>query len=155
MEFSRTPLYPSSFLQEKSKMSTRGCIARLTSANPIKFKGVYHHWDSDPPSLGKHLWNRIWNYGLRSALEYIIDEHPAGWSSLQEDKCYCHRDRKSPPFEVNEENFANMMIEWVYAFDKNTMYIMIPETRGQTIVAKVKILGPEPDWKEIAAKGEI
>jgi len=36
-------------------VSTRGIIAR-NGANEGEFVGRYHHWDSNPVSLGKTLW---------------------------------------------------------------------------------------------------
>ena len=66
-------------------MSTRGCIARLTSRSPIRFEGVYHHWDSYPSGLGRMLyllWNEDFNRDTRAMLRELVDEHGAGWSTI-------------------------------------------------------------------------
>ena len=66
-------------------MATRGAIARLTSTDPLCFAGVYHHWDSYPEGLGKTLWELYhiaFGQDLDALLKAIIDDHPAGWSSL-------------------------------------------------------------------------
>ena len=72
-------------------MSTRGAIARLSGEG---FKGVYHHWDSYPSGLGKALWDTYQKVGVLDAmLDGLIDQHPAGWSSIVATvHCYCHRD---------------------------------------------------------------
>jgi len=68
-------------------MSTRSCIARLTS-NPgkkIKFKGVYHHWDGYPQGLGSTLFqlrNGHFKGDTNAMLKVLIDQHPAGWSNI-------------------------------------------------------------------------
>ncbi|OPY54658.1 MAG: hypothetical protein A4E48_00237 [Methanosaeta sp. PtaU1.Bin060] len=64
-------------------MSTRGVIARKVGHS--SFKGVYHHWDSYPSGLGKELWHIYHGYfqgDLGAMLHKLIDEHPAGWSSI-------------------------------------------------------------------------
>lgn len=63
-------------------MSTRGCIARIKDTG---FEGVYHHWDSYPSGLGNTLWNLYhehFNHDINAMLEYLIDNHPAGWSTI-------------------------------------------------------------------------
>lgn len=64
-------------------MSTRSCIARLTGEHA--FVGVYHHWDGYPTALGATLWNLYRNYfqrDLARMLSFLIDAHPAGWSTI-------------------------------------------------------------------------
>jgi hypothetical protein len=64
-------------------MSTRSCIARLTGPNA--FKGVYHHWDGYPTALGATLWEVYHGHferDLEKMLSFLIDEHPAGWSTI-------------------------------------------------------------------------
>lgn len=68
-------------------MSTRGCIARLTSkpGKKITFKGVFHHWDSYPEGLGSTLFklrNGHFKSDTNAMLHTLIDEHPAGWSTI-------------------------------------------------------------------------
>jgi len=66
-------------------MSTRSCIARLTGPNA--FKGVYHHWDGYPSALGATLWRlyrTVFDRNLERMLAFLIDEHPAGWSTIND-----------------------------------------------------------------------
>lgn len=63
-------------------MSTRGAIARVTGDG---FQGVYHHWDSYPSGLGAtlfHLYNGHFDRDLEKMLKVLIDDHPAGWSTI-------------------------------------------------------------------------
>jgi len=64
-------------------MSTRSCIARSTGEG--RFKGVYHHWDGYPPSLGATLfriYRQHFQQDLESMLTFLIEQHPAGWSTI-------------------------------------------------------------------------
>jgi hypothetical protein len=64
-------------------MSTRSLIARATGEGT--FKGVYHHWDGYPTGLGKYLTEILagpFAGDLPRMLGTLIDEHPAGWSTI-------------------------------------------------------------------------
>ena len=66
-------------------MATRGAIARLTCVLPLRWAGRYHHWDSYPDGLGRELWKLYhgpFGGDLDRMLQVLLDEHPAGWSSL-------------------------------------------------------------------------
>jgi hypothetical protein len=70
-------------------MATRGAIARLerreSEGQPPVFRGNYHHWDSYPTGLGKTLWGLYHGHfqqDLELMLQTLIDNHPAGWSSI-------------------------------------------------------------------------
>ena len=68
-------------------MSTRGCIARLTSkpGESISFSGSYHHWDGHPISLGQTLFKLYKGYfkrDINKMLKYLIDDHKSGWSTI-------------------------------------------------------------------------
>jgi len=130
-------------------MSTRGAIVRLTNGalGAAEFKGVYHHWDSYPTGLGRTLWHLFqehFKFDLDAMLKTLIDDHPAGWSTIvgadfmqvpgcgypegstqeQIDKwrekphpqCYCHGARSEEAWEVTEKNASASGVEWVYAF---------------------------------------
>lgn len=123
-------------------MATRGAIARLKRLTPLEFAGRYHHWDSYPTELGRTLWSLYHGHfekNLEQMLKVLLDEHPAGWSSLhdadfrlepgfgdapgrkqQEEgsrpQCYCHGDRNEEGWAVNQENAAGSGVEWAYAF---------------------------------------
>lgn len=63
-------------------MGTRSTIARKVDGG---FKGVYHHWDGYPTSLGKTLYklfNTHFERDLPKMLKTLIDDHPAGWSTI-------------------------------------------------------------------------
>jgi hypothetical protein len=66
-------------------MSTRSVIARKTKSG---FKGVYHHWDGYPSGLGATLFevrNKVFGGDTARMLRYLIDQHPAGWSTINTD----------------------------------------------------------------------
>lgn len=66
-------------------MSTRSVIARKT---PTGFTGVYHHWDGYPSGLGSTLFEvrkTIFAGDTGRMLKYLIDCHPAGWSTINAD----------------------------------------------------------------------
>lgn len=75
-------------------MSTRAAIARPSGDG---FQGRYHHWDGYPDGLGQTLYelaqtnrNRAqldldptpWDGDVEKMLEVLIDQHPAGWSTI-------------------------------------------------------------------------
>jgi hypothetical protein len=64
-------------------MGTRSAIARINGEHG--FKGTYHHWDGYPTGLGATLFNLYqtqFNHDLPKMLHVLIDEHPAGWSTI-------------------------------------------------------------------------
>jgi len=132
-------------------MGTRGCIARLTKKG---FEGRYHHWDSYPEGLGKTLWDLYhnhFNHDLKAMLETLIDQHPAGWSTIngkdfnikagfvqlttediqnenrkyKQPCCYCHGSRHEKEWLVTEKNASGSGVEWVYAFNEKTHEMLI------------------------------
>ena len=65
-------------------MSTRAVIARPTDTG---FTGVYHHYDGYPDGLGTSLFtlHRDHFHGDTAAMmKALIDDHPAGWSTICE-----------------------------------------------------------------------
>jgi len=156
-------------------MSTRGCIARLRGRTPLAFKGVYHHWDSYPSGLGQTLF-RLRNQGFKgdtaALLKALIDEHPAGWSTVvgsDQPQCYCHDDRHEAGFAVTHKNAAQSGIEYAYLFRGAQMVIagsfcgsgnkMIgmfgcgdPDAVW-SVIAEINLDGPEPDWKALDQEG--
>lgn len=113
-------------------MLTRGVIARLTGTLPPRFRGRYHYWDSYPSALGQTLWvlyHGHFDRDLDAMLRVLLDDHPAGWSTIvgrdfnmlsgftelanskheEEDEvegvwpeCYCHGDRGEDAWQVTE-----------------------------------------------------
>jgi hypothetical protein len=119
-------------------MATRGGIVRVTGENT--FKGRYHHFDAYPDGLGKTLWDLYrerHNKNLEAMMKELIDDHPAGWSSINnadwsqspgyggrigvgEDKgrpqCYCHGERSETPHDLTQANAGGADCEYIYAF---------------------------------------
>ena len=66
-------------------MSTRSLIGVYTNKEKGEWRGTYHHWDGYPTGLGKGLWDIYHTYYkdlLGAMVEFIIDAHPEGWSTL-------------------------------------------------------------------------
>jgi len=150
-------------------MSTRSSIARLTSKKnkPVKFKGVYHHWDGHPTTLGETLFdlrNGQFEGDTKAMLKYLIDEQPAGWSTINGGSFDRINDRA---FEITEKNAAGSGCEYAYAFTKDgaTMVVLSSycENGAKMIgmfgmgdsaaewkpIGVVDLNGEEPDWGEI------
>lgn len=146
-------------------MATRGCIARKTDTG---FAGVYHHWDSYPEGLGKTLYkifNKVFNQDLEAMLKYLIDDHPAGWSTIvggdfsqqpgfeeggfttKGPKCYCHGGRGEPgSILTGDSNWE----QYVYIFSQeNETPIMEIKERASGKINKIILTDPEPDWQRI------
>jgi hypothetical protein len=95
-------------------MSTRGYIARSTG--PGAFSGRYHGWDSMPTSLGKSLWdmyNGHFKQDLKKMLTFLLDKHPAGWSTL------VGKNLKINPGYTNVGDRNGMPFDEFYALPKN------------------------------------
>lgn len=81
-------------------MSTRGAIARPTSGGG--WTGRYHHFDAYPTGLGVELvrlYRDTFDGDHELMARTLIDEHPAGWSTL-----IAHHVDGDRPFTV--EHFA-------------------------------------------------
>mgnify|MGYP001570175449 FL=1 len=154
-------------------MSTRGAIVRFTNGETTEFAGRYHHWDSPPPHLGATLWGLYHGHfakDLRRMLEVLIDEHPAGWSTInggdfslspgfdkglkREDrrpKCYCHGDRSEEAWLVTHENAAKSGCEYVYGFDEGPTLVILSSYHadGHKMIGMFGTGDPEATWKEI------
>lgn len=149
-------------------MSTRGAIARVTGDG---FEGRYHHWDSYPTGLGKTLWEKYhgeFESDLERMLQALIDEHPSGWSTINEEyDCYCHTKGSEPEQLVTHEDAQACGCEYVYAFDtpSRTMAVLSSYRRNGDkmigmfgmgdkeavwkAIAIVQLDGPEPDWQRL------
>ena len=154
-------------------MSTRGVIARATSDG---FKGRYHHFDSYPDALGSTLWKLYHGYfkkDIRRMTEVLIDEHPAGWSSINEadfnlpvgywenrapsvgtpeyeeyrrhPQCYCHGDRNEKPWDVDQDTDCGA--EFVYIFDEGPCIRILSTYTGWGEIGVVNLNDDdEPNW---------
>lgn len=130
-------------------MGTRGVIARRTNQG---FTGRYHHWDSYPHGLGATLFtarNRHFKRDTQAMLKYLLDDHPAGWSTINRGdfaerpgyeemgfkttgpKCYCHGGRSETERVVTQENATEIGCEWAYVFDGDSMLVLSSEYKGR------------------------
>jgi len=141
-------------------MSTPGCIARKTKDG---FEGRYHNFDSYPEGLGKALYgvrNGYFKKNTEAMLKYLIDDHPAGWSSIvQRDfnkkagfdgdgpLCYCHGTRNEDEQLITEEDAESYL--YVYAFEDNIMHIMGVVKGKWKSVKKIDMDKKEPNWNKI------
>lgn len=144
-------------------MATRGCIARRTGEH--SFAGIYHHWDSYPSGLGKTLfglYNGFFQRDLDAMLRMLLDEHPAGWSTINGadfslpagyvndpidrisdevatgPRCYCHGDRhETSDGHVTEKNADETGCEYVYILDAQER---VGECSQQVVVPAVRML---------------
>jgi hypothetical protein len=156
-------------------MSTRGCIARLQG--DLNFKGVYHHWDSYPTALGKTLWelyHGFFKQDLELMLKTLIDNHPAGWSTIndkdfnlkagfiehshgdsKQPECYCHGDRHEEAQEVTDKNASGMGCEYAYVFNSHnrmaicSSYTMITG-KTEKMIGFFGMGDPDAKWRPIA-----
>jgi hypothetical protein len=156
-------------------LSTRSAIVRVTGEG--KFTGVYHHWDGYTEGLGQELWHLYrnrYNKNLDAMLKELIDDHPAGWSTLvgadwskkigykekrelanNAPACYCHGDRNEKAQVINEKNASRCGCEWVYAFtrEKNKDYMLILcsfTPTGNKMIGMFGFGDPDATWKTIA-----
>lgn len=136
-------------------MSTRAAIAR---PNGDGFLGRYHHWDGYPEGLGQTLYwlaqpNMVreahglpltpWDGDVEKMLTVLIDEHPAGWSTINDKdfrltpgyddtkftapsgaesnapECYCHGTRTEEGWDVDENNASGSGCEYAYVISDN------------------------------------
>lgn len=161
-------------------MSTRGAIVRFTNGETTEFAGRYHHWDSYPSGLGKTLWGLYHGHfkkDLKLMLQVLIDEHPAGWSTIngadfnkaagyigdfgynvdtpygsRNPVCYCHGDRSEEGWRVTQENASGSGVEYVYGFDEGPTLVVLSSycADGDKMVGAFGMGDPQATWKEIA-----
>jgi len=127
-------------------MSTRSFIARQTSTKKGDgFKGRYHHNDGYPSGVGAtlfELYNGHFKRDIKAMLKFLIDDHPAGWSSINNTDfnspagfnengfrtngphCYCHGGRKESAQLITEKNASSCGCEYGYIFNNTTMYVV-------------------------------
>lgn len=154
-------------------MSTRAAIARPAADGG--WEGRYHHFDGYPTGLGKALFDLYhghFNRDVRAMQKFLIDDHPAGWSSIigtdftlppgfnrgNQPKCYCHGDRSEGPFEplrckgsdhhgdhCDGSECDPVWIEWAYVLGPEGMAVYGHGHRLLTSVA----WSDTPDWEAI------
>lgn len=142
-------------------MSTRGVIARKTEDG---FCGVYHHWDSYCDGLGATLFevfNGHFKRDMGAMLKYLIDEHPAGWSTINGrdfakepgydsdgPNCYCHGTRSEKGNVITQNNASNCGCEWAYVFSgESTMEIYSSyKSDGRKMIGAFGMGDPQACW---------
>ena len=157
-------------------MSTRACIAR---AEGDGFRGVYHHSDGEPAALGRTLFGLARDRtlgGVGEMLQTLIDDHPAGWSTINRadwsqpagfprngfrttgPQCYCHGARNEGPQPVIQDD--DLTLEWAYVFDADARTMGVcervrPHGDGEeswVLREVVPLDGPEPDWRALGRR---
>lgn len=152
-------------------MGTRGIIARIDKKRG--FAGNYHHWDSYPTQLGATLWKLYHGHfqqNLKQMLKVLIDDHPAGWSTINgadfnlppgwhnagsghtNPTCYCHLDRHREGRVIYPED--DYGAEWVYVFNEqeNTMSVLMAIDKAG--IHTIGAFGTNPgrqDWRALAS----
>ena len=166
-------------------MSTRAAIARLTGVSPVRWTGRYHHWDGYPSGLGATLWQLYHGHfkrDLDQMLRVLLDEHPAGWSSIhatdfdqqpgfaepfssatppaERPNCYCHGDRAEAAWELTQENAAGSGCEWAYAFTRGSkpeydamLILSSYQPTGQKMIGYFGQGDPDSIWAVVAVIG--
>ena len=164
--------------ERKLSMSTRSVIARRKGNG---FVGVYHHWDGYPRGLGASLFETLkkdFGGDVEAMLKTIIDEHPAGWSTLvgcsfigqipgyinyipnatpkdeerynNQPKCFCHGERNEEGQEVTQLNASGMGCEYAYVFDGNKMHILSSfHEDGTKAIGMFGCGDPDATWREM------
>lgn len=154
-------------------MGTRGFIGRPNlglDGDPV---GVYHHWDSYPTALGATLFAAIRGHfegDIEAALRFLIDDHPAGWSTINgadlsqpsgfEERgfrttgthCYCHGGRSEEGWGLTLSKAAGSGCEYAYVIspETRTMYVLSSYTDGGAKMVGIFGMGDEDaTWREI------
>lgn len=125
------------------------------------FAGRYHHTDGYPTGLGALFAERARAADdLEAFLAYIVDEHAAGWSSLWDDRCYCHWEGRSISFDILLRA-CDLSIQWAYGIDAASRRLGIfcavrdpaaEDGFGTQLVAIVSLDDPI-DWAAIETRG--
>lgn len=158
-------------------MATRGMIAKKTESG---FIGRYHHWDAYPEALGKTLhtlYNGTFNKNAEAMMHTLIDEHPAGWSSINganfsyapgfttpdydlpdEDErnarpqCYCHGERREGEQTLTSLSDARRCgAEYAYIIDTDNHTMTVHARSGEAwrTLAVVNLDTPERWWVQL------
>lgn len=156
-------------------MGTRGIIARKT---PGGWLGRYHHWDSNPQSLGKTLFglaNGFFKDKLNKMMRVLTIEHtswstinhkdfslPPGYidpGSVQDEvaeafnakipACHCHGARADEGWIVRPEDPPH---EWAYVVNVKARTMDVLWGTAQKTWAFVQTVAfdeAEPDWSRV------
>jgi hypothetical protein len=115
------------------------------------------------------LWQIIrkeFKRNLKVALVSLIDQHPAGWSSLADRSCYCHpkqskrpefKNRKPEPEQIfTEKNVVtgDTDIEWLFAFDEERKRLCVRDVQHGA-ESLVELEDARPNWEVIECGEEF
>ena len=147
-------------------MSTRAIIARQQGDG---WEGRYHHFDGYPRGLGATLYALYHGHFQRDIdgmLAVLIDEHPAGWSSIHDadwsqppafqpfdapspraPSCYCHGARHEAA-DLRTPDAPDHFEEWLYVLSPvgRTMSIFDTSDCREHLRGIVRLDDPPPDW---------
>jgi len=141
-------------------MSTRSVIARKTGEG--RFRGVYHHWDGYPSGVGQTLFNMYHERFLgdvQSMLLFLIDRHPAGWSTINAEEPKAFGVPADPDEDLDfdpmtEKNAAGSGCEFAYVFDPerpDEMQVWSSYCKdGEKMVGAFGMGDPGGEWKCMA-----
>ncbi len=160
-------------------MSTRSVIARQAGDG---FIGRYHHSDGYPIGVGAaiyRLYNGYFKQDAKRMLEVLVDEHPAGWSTIVGanlgevadfskrigfheqnhgtttcPQCYCHGDRHEEENTITDQDVP-FDIEYIYVINEQKNLMTIRDTVTD-LFSVIHLDGKEPNWQfiGIALAGE-
>lgn len=161
-------------------MSTRSVVAFKTPDG--RFIGRYCHFDGYPSGVGKTLFDAYrahFGRDLAKLRKFLIDDHPAGWSSLtgadfskrpgytdpvkrinrrantpERAQCYCHGDRHEGRSDWTPDMLERTPVPFVYLFDPVRATLEIREAEYEPFNryetrAVLWLDGPEPDWQSL------
>jgi hypothetical protein len=148
-------------------VGTRSVIARPTPDGG--FTGRYCHYDGYPAHQGRILFEAVTGYfggDPDAAGQYLIDQHPAGWSVLDGDfstppgyqhhpdsgdrrnQCYCHGDRHDPPRPPLDADRARAAgIDYAYVLDPDRLTVLLNRGGWQPVAEPAWT--DSPDWDAI------
>ena len=121
------------------------------------------------------LYQSYFNRDLERMLKELIDDHPAGWSTINNadfslvpsyieiskksegsftdeakgPESYCHGDRSEGALVVTEKNAADIGCEWVYAFNNKAEMILLGSYNddGRKMIGMFGMGNPDAKWR--------
>jgi hypothetical protein len=149
-------------------VSTRSVIARPTPEGG--FRGRYCHYDGNPAHQGHILFDAVTGHFTgdpEAACQYLIDQHPAGWSVLGGDftvpagyqvgpdrqelrnQCSCHGGRHEPPRPpLTDHTTCDAFIDYAYVLEPDRLRVLTNRAGGWRPVAE-PAWTERPDWDAI------
>jgi hypothetical protein len=148
-------------------VGTRSVIARPSPDGG--FCGTYCHYDGYPAHQGRVLFEAVTGHFAGdpdAACQYLIDQHPAGWSVLSGDfsvppgyqhhpapadrrnQCYCHGERHDPPRPPLDADSARTAgIDYAYLLDPDRLTVLLNHDGWQPVAEPART--EAPDWDAI------